>query len=253
MTKGTKVLNERLFKNNLLTELHNLEQFAEFTLERKRPELVTGFRDTNFIGYPHNATRELLMNICQHRAYNGSNSPAHVYEYADRLEFDNTGNLYGKARPENFPTETDYRNPLISSVMRALGYVNRFGMGIGLVADELKSNGNPPAEYIFTEPSSFKVIVKSADPYVKPIGTDAGTQDETHVETQDGTHPKSIREQRPARLIDLIHRHPIYTMEEMAGEMGISRTTVYRLIKSMNGKVKYRGDQYHGEWTVIEG
>lgn len=132
MTKGTKVLNERLFKNNLLTELHNLEQFAEFTLERKRPELVTGFRDTNFIGYPHNATRELLMNICQHRAYNGSNSPAHVYEYADRLEFDNTGNLYGKARPENFPTETDYRNPLISSVMRALGYVNRFGMGIGL-------------------------------------------------------------------------------------------------------------------------
>lgn len=133
---------------------------------------MTGFRDTNFIGYPHNATRELLMNICQHRAYNGSNSPAHVYEYADRLEFDNTGNLYGKARPEIFPTETDYRNPLISSVMRALGYVNRFGMGIGLVADELKSNGNPPAEYIFTEPSSFKVIVKSADPYVKPIGTD---------------------------------------------------------------------------------
>lgn len=95
--------------------------------------------------------------------------------------------------------------------------------------------------------------MKSADPYVKPIGTDAGTQDETHVETQDGTHPKSIREQRQARLIDLIHRHPTYTMEEMAGEMGISRTTVYRLIKSMNGKVKYRGDQYHGEWTVIEG
>ena len=56
--------------------------------------------------------------------------------------------------------------------MRALGYVNRFGMGIRLVADELKSNGNPPAEYIFTEPSSFKVIVKSADPYVKPIEAD---------------------------------------------------------------------------------
>ena len=57
--------------------------------------------------------------------------------------------------------------------MRALGYVNRFEMGIRLGADELKSNGNPPAEYIFTEPSSFnKVIVKSADPYVKPIEAD---------------------------------------------------------------------------------
>ena len=79
----------------------------------------------------------------------------------------NTGRLdeHGKARPENFPMETDYRNPLISGVMRALGFVNRFGMGIRLVADELKANGNPPAEYIFSEPSSFKVIVKSADPH----------------------------------------------------------------------------------------
>ena len=88
---------------------------------------------------------------------------------ADRLEFDNTGNLYGKARPENFPMETDYRNPLISGVMRALGFVNRFGMDIGLVADELKENGNPPAEYILSEPSSFKVIVRSADPLSEQI------------------------------------------------------------------------------------
>gem|GEM_PF-5506723 len=164
LTKGTKVLNEHLFKGNLLTELKNIDNFSEYTLQRKRPQLVTALRDKTFIGYPYKATRELLMNICQHRACNGSNSPAHVYEYADRLEFDNTGNLYGKARPENFPMETDYRNPLISGVMRALGFVNRFGMGIGLVADELKENGNPPAEYILSEPSSFKVIMRSADP-----------------------------------------------------------------------------------------
>ena len=171
LTKGTKVLNEHLFKGNLLTELKNLDNFSEYTLQRKRPQLVTALRDKTFIGYPYKATRELLMNICQHRSYNGSNSPAHVYEYADRLEFDNTGNLYGKARPENFPMETDYRNPLISGVMRALGFVNRFGMGIGLVADELKENGNPPAEYIFSEPSSFKVIVRSADPLSEQIRT----------------------------------------------------------------------------------
>ena len=252
LTRGTKVLNERLFKGNLLTELKNLEQFAEFTLERKRPELISGFRDTNFIGYPHKATRELLMNICQHRAYNGSNSPAHVYEYADRIEFDNTGNLYGKARPENFPTETDYRNPLISSVMKALDFVNRFGIGIGLVADELKANGNLPAEYILSNPYSFKVIVKSADPHVNSSETQDGTHVETHVGTHVGTHVKSIREKRKKNLIQLVHEHPEFTMEEMAGEIGISRTSVYRLIKSMNGKILYTGDQYHGEWKVIE-
>lgn len=251
LTKGTKVLNEYLFKGNLLTELKNLDNFSEFTLQRKRPQLVTALRDKTFIGYPYKATRELLMNICQHRAYNGSNSPAHVYEYADRLEFDNTGNLYGKARPENFPMETDYRNPLISGVMRALGFVNRFGMGIRLVADELKANGNPPAEYIFSEPSSFKVIVKSADPHEFQNGTNE-TQVETHVDTQDDTHVKSIKEIRLEKLIQLIRKHPDSTMEEMAGEIGISRSSIYRLIKSTGGKILYKGDQYHGEWTVLE-
>lgn len=179
LTKGSKVLNEHLFKGNLLTELKNLDNFSEYTLQRKRPQLVTAPRDKTFIGYPYKATRELLMNICQHRAYNGSNSPAHVYEYADHLEFDNTGNLYGKARPENFPMETDYRNPLISGVMRALGFVNRFGMCIGLVADELKENGNPPAEYILSEPSSFKVIVRSADPLPEQINRGQAHRDRT--------------------------------------------------------------------------
>ena len=53
---------------------------------------------------------------------------------------------------------------------------------------------------------------------------------------------KSIREERQDKLIQLVHMHPEFTMEEMAGEMGISRTSVYRLIKSMNGN--YLSDQY---------
>ncbi len=51
----------------------------------------------------------------------------------------------------------------------------------------------------------------------------------------------------------LERKRPEFTMEGMAGEMGISRTSVYRLIKSMNGKVKYNVNQYHGEWIEIEG
>lgn len=247
LTKGTKVLNERLFDGNLLTELKNLEQFAEFTLERKRPELVTALRDKNFIGYPQKATRELLMNICQHRAYNGSNSPAHVYEYADRIEFDNTGNLYGKARPENFPTETDYRNPLISSVMRALGYVNRFGMGIGLVADELKSNGNPPAEYIFSEPSSFRVIVKSADPISEQIRTNPGPS-ETDFDGSRTNPNKSIEQ----KLIEIVKVNTTISKTALAHELGIGRTKLYELLATMKHKVKSHGGTRHTEWTILE-
>lgn len=248
--RGTKVLNERLFKGNLLTELKNLEQFAEFTLERKRPELVSGFRDTNFIGYPHNATRELLMNICQHRAYNGSNSPAHVYEYSDRIEFENTGNLYGKARPENFPKQTDYRNPLISSVMKALNYVNRFGMGIKTVADELKANGNPPAEYVFTEPSSFLVIVKSADPFVKQIRTnpEPSKADSSALRTNERTNPNKSLEQK---LITIVKENNTISKTALAHELGIGRTKLYGLLASMTDRVKATGGTRHVEWTII--
>lgn len=247
LTKGTKVLNERLFKGNLLTELHNLEQFAEFTLERKRPELVTALRDKNYIGYPNKATRELLMNICQHRAYNGSNSPAHVYEYADRLEFDNTGNLYGKARPENFPTETDYRNPLISSVMRALGYVNRFGMGIGLVTDELSANGNPPAEFILSEPSSFKVIVKSADPIREQSGTNPGPSKAEMGQID--TNPDKSLEQI---LIQIVTENRTISKTSLAHELGIGRSTLYRMLERLQHKVQSSGGTRHTEWTIIE-
>ena len=166
------------------------------------------------------------MNICQHRAYNGSNSPAHVYEYADRLEFDNTGNLYGKARPENFPMETDYCNPLISGVMRALGFVNRFGMGIGLVADELKENGNPPAEYILSEPSSFKVIVRSADPLSEQIRTNPN---------------KSIED----RLIEIVRVNSTISKTALAHELGIGRTKLYELLGTMTHRVRSTGGTRH--------
>lgn len=251
LTKGTKVLNEHLFKGNLLTELKNIDNFSEYALQRKRPQLVTALRDKTFIGYPYKATRELLMNICQHRACNGSNSPAHVYEYADRLEFDNTGNLYGKARPENFPMETDYRNPLISGVMRALGFVNRFGMGIGLVADELKENGNPPAEYILSEPSSFKVIMRSADPLSEQIitNTEVSKTDLSGSRTNERTNPnKSIED----RLIEIVRVNSTISKTALAHESGIGRTKLYELLGTMTHRVRSTGGTRHVEWTVLE-
>lgn len=78
------------------------------------------------------AIRELLMNSVMHRDYQ-CNAPIKFYEYSDRLEIDNAGNLYGKARPENFPHENDYRNPTITEVMKVLGYVNRYSRGVDMV------------------------------------------------------------------------------------------------------------------------
>ena len=163
----------------------------------------------------------------------------------------NTGNLYGKARPENFPMETDYRNPLISGVMRALGFVNRFGMGIGLVADELKENGNPPAEYILSEPSSFKVIVRSADPLSEQIrtNTEVSKTDLSGSRTNERTNPnKSIED----RLIEIVRVNSTISKTALAHELGIGRTKLYELLGTMTHRVRSTGGTRHVEWTVLE-
>ncbi|MGH8904401.1 MAG: ATP-binding protein, partial [Egibacteraceae bacterium] len=44
-------------------------------------------------------------------------------------------------------TRNDYRNPGLAAAMKQLGYVNRFGRGIGLAQRLLERNGNPRAEF----------------------------------------------------------------------------------------------------------
>ena len=79
--------------------------------------------------YPPKATHELLMNAVIHRNYEGSTAlPILVSHYADRIEIQNPGGLYGELTPEQFPMA-----PGIATRPRrgceGLGFVNRFGRG----------------------------------------------------------------------------------------------------------------------------
>ena len=93
-------------------------------------------------------TGEFLMNAVLHRSYEAP-QPVRFYQYSDRIEIQNPGPLYGLARPENFPTQTSYRNPVLAEAMKTLGAVNRFGRGVERAQTALKQNGSPPAEFIF--------------------------------------------------------------------------------------------------------
>lgn len=106
--------------------------------------------------YPEGAIRELLMNAVMHRNYN-SNSPIRFYVFADRVEIQNPGGLYGEATQANFPTRNSYRNPVIAEALKSLGFVNRFGYGVQRAQALLAENGNPAAEFEFDEHS---VLVK---------------------------------------------------------------------------------------------
>ena len=99
--------------------------------------------------YPIVALRQLAYNAVLHRNYDGTNAPIKIYWFSDRIEIHSPGGPFGQVTRQNFgqPGITDYRNPHLAEVMKNLGYVQRFGMGIPLSKRELQKNGNPPLEF----------------------------------------------------------------------------------------------------------
>ncbi|HEX3553198.1 MAG TPA: RNA-binding domain-containing protein [Thermoanaerobaculia bacterium] len=105
--------------------------------------------------YPLEALRELARNLVQHRLYEGTNAPARVEWFDDRIVFSNPGGPFGHASEGEFGSHADYRNPTITRWLVELGYVEQLGRGIRLVRRMLARNGNPDLE---VETDGFTVV-----------------------------------------------------------------------------------------------
>ncbi|MFE0689582.1 ATP-binding protein [Streptomyces xiamenensis] len=74
----------------------------------------------------------------------------------------NPGGPYGQVRGDNFDRVTDYRNPSLAAALKGLGYVNRFGRGIGRIRAALELNGNPSAQFQIDDVSWAVTIRRAA-------------------------------------------------------------------------------------------
>jgi ATP-dependent DNA helicase RecG len=112
-------------------------------------DITSGPLGAQYPDYPIVALRQLAFNAILHRNYEGTNAPVRITWFDGRIEILSPGGPYGLVNRENFgkPGVADYRNPHLAEVMRVLGYVQRFGVGIALAREELKKNGNPPPEF----------------------------------------------------------------------------------------------------------
>ena len=71
----------------------------------------------------------------------------------------NSGGLFGRAKPDNFPFVNDYRNPLLAEAMKILGMVNKYNRGIAKANKELEKNGNPKAQFDVNKLTEFRVTI----------------------------------------------------------------------------------------------
>ena len=120
-----------------------------------------GFRDQPRPDYPEWALRELFHNAIIHRDYQ-STTPVRFYWFADRIEIQSAGGLYGEVTPETLTRRNSYRNPVLAEAMKSMDYVNRYGYGIQRAQELLAANGNPPAEFQIDDKVFLVTIHKRA-------------------------------------------------------------------------------------------
>lgn len=261
----SKVLNERQFSGNLLTMLNEIDYFIKFTIQKQRPVFVTVLREEMRINYPYEAMRELAMNLIMHRNYQ-TNAPARFYEYSDRIEMENPGNLYGKVQPENFPNITDYRNPIIADAMKVFGYVNSFGRGINMVQEELEENKNGLATFDFREISTFKVTVMNADlEAVKAMEDEAEKKQKKEVEMVQKNGADGIEvtnrvtekvtdkvTENQQLILDNISRNPTASSKELSAIVGITPEKIRENISKLKAKglLERIGSDRSGYWKI---
>ena len=119
---------------------------------RTTADLTSADKELRRPDYPLVALQQLARNAVMHRTFEGTNAPVRINWFENRIEIQNPGGPFGQVTQENFgqPGVADYRNPHIAEVMKVLGYVQRFGVGIATAREELSANGNSLPEFQVT-------------------------------------------------------------------------------------------------------
>ncbi|WP_455137227.1 ATP-binding protein [Thermophilibacter sp.] len=144
---GSRFLDNRRIEGTLSEQLSGALAFVSANMRTAtRVDPATAQRD-DVPEYPLEAVRELLLNALIHRDYSAHTQgmPIQLTMYANRLCVSSPGGLYGRLRINDLGTvRPDTRNPVIATVMEALGETENRYSGIPTVRRLLAESGMEP-------------------------------------------------------------------------------------------------------------
>ncbi|MDR0598169.1 MAG: putative DNA binding domain-containing protein [Treponema sp.] len=132
-----------------LSEMLKTAEMKLAAYNKKAFDIVSGPAHVISWDYPETALRQILYNAILRRSYESNNAPVHMYIFNDRIEFLSPGGPYGAVSADNFGAAglVSYRNKNIADVLKTIGVIQRFGLGLRLARDAMAANGNPPIEF----------------------------------------------------------------------------------------------------------
>ena len=234
-------------------------QVEEHTFLGQHGQFVTN-RD-----YPKFVIQEMVVNACCHRAYNIKGTEIQIKMFDNRLVFESPGRLPGTVKPSNIRHTHFSRNPKIAQFLKAYDFVKEFGEGVDRVCRELEANGTPHLSFHLDDfilkitvpkvtENSNKVAEKVAENSNKVAEkvAEANKKVTERLIAKANAHGERLTANR-IKILELMLEDPYISRADLAKNIGISETSIYRNIEVMRGRYLRRvGPDNGGFWEIID-
>ena len=257
------VIKDVTFEGTILNQVRKTIDFIE-TQVREHTFLGQHAQFVTRRDYPEFVIQEMTVNACCHRAYNIKGTEIQIKMFDDRLVFESPGKLPGQVKPSNIRHTHFSRNPKIAAFLKAYHFVKEFGEGFDRICREQEANGaNVPS--FRTDEFILKITVpKVAENVQKQTGnvTENGGKVAEKVVENHSKVTEKLREKAAAlgetltanriKILELMIEDPYISRADLANNVGISETSIYRNIEAMRGKYLRRvGPDKGGFWEII--
>ena len=143
--QGERFLDSRRFEGPIPEMIDTAERHIYAAM--RKSALIEGMRRRDIPEYPPEALREALANAVAHRDYSPyvRGSYIQVRMFADRLEIQSPGGLFGNVTVENLDEEQSTRNARLMRMMEDVHIVENRGSGIQSMLQAMRNaNLEPP-------------------------------------------------------------------------------------------------------------
>ena len=223
-------------------------QVEEHTFLGQHGQFVTN-RD-----YPKFVIQEMVVNACCHRAYNIKGTEIQIKMFDNRLVFESPGRLPGTVKPSNIRHTHFSRNPKIAQFLKAYDFVKEFGEGVDRVCRELEANGTSHLSFHlddFILKIKVPKVAENSNKVAEKVAETNKKVTERLIEKANA-HGERLTANR-IKILELMLEDPYISRADLAKNIGISETSIYRNIEVMRGRYLRRvGPDNGGFWEIID-
>ena len=165
---GERFLDNRKFEGTIKEILDSATAYVMAGM--RKGSLIRGVTRQDIPEYPEVALREAIVNAVAHRDYSHFVRGSHIQVrmFADRLEVENPGGLYGGVTIDKLQEGQSTRNRLLVQLMEDMHLVENRGSGIDAMLDAMNKRGLP-APVFEDKRTSFLVKFYQKAPILTPL------------------------------------------------------------------------------------